>query len=91
MGGDAWAEGIMAAKESPNLYVDFCATWADADKVARVVGELGAERVLFGSDYTLFDPGHTLGMLEEAALSVEEKALILRGNAERLFGISLAG
>jgi predicted TIM-barrel fold metal-dependent hydrolase len=89
MGGDAWWEGIAAAKESPNLYVDFCATWGDVDKVARVVAELGPERVLFGSDYTLFEPGHTLGMLEEAALSSEERSLILHGNAERLFGISL--
>jgi predicted TIM-barrel fold metal-dependent hydrolase len=91
MGGDAWLEGTAAAKESANLYLDFCATWADADKVAWAVQELGAERVLFGSDYTLFDPAHTLGMIEEAAVSAEAKALILRGNAERLFGISPAG
>jgi predicted TIM-barrel fold metal-dependent hydrolase len=87
MGGDAWLEGIAAAKESANLHVDFCATWADADKVAWVVRELGAERVLFGSDYTLFEPAHTLGMIDEAAISAEEKALILYGNAERLFKI----
>jgi uncharacterized protein len=89
MGGDAWAEGIRAAKESPNLYVDMCASWADADKVAHAVKELGPERVLFGSDFTLFEPAHTLGMIDEADLSDEVRSLILHGNAERLFGSAL--
>ncbi len=86
MGGDAWREGIRAARESRNLYVDMCASWADADKVAAAVQELGPERVLFGSDFTLFDPAHTLGMVAEADLSAEARSLILHGNAERLFG-----
>jgi predicted TIM-barrel fold metal-dependent hydrolase len=89
MGGDAWVEGIRAAKESPNLYVDMCASWADADKVADAVKELGPERVLFGSDFTLFDPAHTLGMIEDADLSDDDRELILHGNAERLFGGAL--
>jgi predicted TIM-barrel fold metal-dependent hydrolase len=89
MGGDAWREGILAAKESPNLFVDMCASWADADKVAAAVRELGPERVLFGSDFTLFDPAQTLGMIEEADLSQEVRSLILHGNAERLFGSTL--
>jgi predicted TIM-barrel fold metal-dependent hydrolase len=90
MGGDAWLEGIRAAKESPNLYVDVCASWADADKVADSVRELGPERVLFGSDFTLFDPAHTLGMIEDADLSEDARSLVLHGNAERLFGEALA-
>lgn len=85
MGGDTWWEGIAVAGEAPNLYLEPCATWADADKVAQAVREVGAERFLFGSDYTLFDPGHTLGMIEDAELSAEERELILYGNAARLF------
>ena len=91
MGGDAWREGLRAAAESPNLYVDMCASWADADKVAEAVDALGPERVLFGSDFTLFDPAHTLGMIEDAVLSDEARELILHGNAERLFGTALSG
>ncbi len=86
MGGDRWWEGLEAARESPNLYVDPCATWADADKVACAVRELGADRVLFGSDYPLFNAGYTLGMIEDAAIAEEERALILHGNAQRIFG-----
>jgi len=47
MGGDTWWEGIRAAKEAQNLYVDPSATWADADKVAAAVHELGSEHILF--------------------------------------------
>lgn len=89
MGGDAWPEGLRAAKESPNLHVDMCASWADADKVARAVDELGAERVLFGSDFTLFEPAHTLGMIEDAEISDDARQLILHGSAERVFGAAL--
>jgi predicted TIM-barrel fold metal-dependent hydrolase len=87
MGGDLWWEGIAAARESPNLYVDPCGTCADADKIGVAVRELGAERMLFGSDYTLFDPAYTLGMIEDADLSAEQRALILYGNAQRLFNL----
>ncbi len=90
MGGDSCQEGILAAKESPNLFVDVCASWADADKVAAAVKELGPERILFGSDFTLFDPAQTLGMIEEADLSEQARSLILHENAERLFGAALA-
>lgn len=90
MGGDAWQEGIRAAKEAPNLYVDMCASWADSDKVATVVRELGAERVLFGSDFTLFDPAHTLGMIHDANLTDDSRSLVLHGNAKRLFSSALA-
>jgi uncharacterized protein len=89
MGGDAWREGLLAAREAQNLYVDMCASWADVDKVAAAVEAIGPERVLFGSDFTLFDPAHTLGMVEEADLSDEARSLILHGNAERLFGSTL--
>jgi len=86
MGGDTWCEGIQVAKECPNLYLEPCTTWADADKIRIAVDEIGAERLLFGSDYSLFDPAHSLGMIEDADLSAEERELILHVNAERLFG-----
>ncbi len=87
MGGDAWWDGIAAAREAPNLYLDPCGTCADSDKIGIAVRELGAERMLFGSDFTLFDPAYTLGMIEDAELATEQRELILYGNAQRLFGL----
>jgi predicted TIM-barrel fold metal-dependent hydrolase len=87
MGGDAWWEGIAAAREAANLYIDPCGTCIDSDKVGVAVRELGAEKIVFGSDYALFEPAYTLGMLEDADLSAEQRELIMHGNAERLFGL----
>jgi uncharacterized protein len=91
MGGDAWWDGIAAAREAPNLYVDPCGTCTDSDKIGIAVRELGAERMVFGSDFTLFDPAYTLGMIEDADLSTEQRELILHGNAQRLFGLPPVG
>ncbi|HOR01618.1 MAG TPA: amidohydrolase family protein [Anaerolineae bacterium] len=87
MGGDCWWEGIRVARESPNLYLEVCSTWTDPEKVRLAVAAVGAERVLFGSDATLFDAAYALGAMEDAGLSAEERALIMGGNARRLFGI----
>jgi len=90
LGGDMWWEGIAAAKEAPNLHADMSATWTDAEKVTTAVTELGAERLLFGSDYTLFDASHALGMLEDADLTPDQRELVMHGNAERIFGARLS-
>lgn len=87
MGGDRWDLGLEAASQSPNLFVEPCCSWADPGKVVAAVRKLGAERVLFGSDYTLFDPGYALGMVTGAALAAEQKEMILGENARRLFGL----
>lgn len=85
MGGDAWWEGVRAAQESPNLYLEICSTWTDPEKIRAAIDAVGVERVLFGSDATLFDVAHMLGAVEDAGLSDEEIALIMGENARRLF------
>jgi len=87
MGGDAWWQGIAAARQAANLYIDPWGTCIDSDKIGVAVRELGAEKMLFGSDYGLFEPAYTLGMLEDADISAEQRELILHGNAERVFGL----
>jgi predicted TIM-barrel fold metal-dependent hydrolase len=49
------------------------------------VAEVGAERILYGSDLTWIDPRTQLGMILDAEVTDEDKALILRDNALRLF------
>ncbi len=54
-----------------------------------LVGQVGAERVMLGSDYC-FDMGCARPVevvTEHPALSAEDKALILEGNARRLLGL----
>jgi aminocarboxymuconate-semialdehyde decarboxylase len=60
----------------------------DPGMVAQLVERFGAEHVLLGTDYP-FDMGTTdpLGFLEQVPLSDGQRALVLGGNAERLFSI----
>ncbi len=48
---------------------------------------IGADKVLFGSDYPLLAQSRLLKEINSADLSEEAKSLILSGNAQRLLGI----
>ncbi len=54
----------------------------------QVVQLVGAERILFGSDYPLLEQGQALKDITSLNLSEEAKNLILAGNAQRLLGIT---
>ena len=54
------------------------------NQVSRLVG---ADRILFGTDYPLLPPSRFLKEIESADLTGEERDLILSGNARRLLGI----
>ena len=46
---------------------------------------MGAERVLFGTDYPLIKHPRLLAQLRESGLTADEQALIAGGNAAKLF------
>ena len=54
----------------------------------QVVQVLGAEHVLFGSDYPLLTPGRLLKEIRSLELPRETEESILSGNARRLLGIT---
>ena len=72
-----------------NVYFDTAATpfLYDARVFETVAGLVGAERILFGSDFPLLPQERVLKQLEGAALSSEEKDAIGGGNAARLLGL----
>ena len=84
-GGD-WEQGIRAIRACPNVYADL----AGGDPVAGItemaVRELGAERVLYGSDAGGRAFATQLAKVHGADISDEEKRLILAGNLQRLLG-----
>jgi predicted TIM-barrel fold metal-dependent hydrolase len=86
-GGDAWRDALVVAKDTPNIYLEFCCSAVESQKVERAVEALGPDRICFGSDATLFDAGYMLAMYEEAALSPEARAKVMGGNALNLFGL----
>jgi len=78
-------------KERPNMYLTTSGRNAQIDRL-RAVKELGAERVLYGSDMPFAHPVPdilSITLIPKSKLSDEEKALILGGNLARLLNIEL--
>jgi len=72
-----------------NVYFDSATSpFLYAPKVFRVAVELvGAERILFGTDYPLIDHQRLLGQVRQAGLPSEVEKAVLGGNAARLLGL----
>ncbi|MGI6082868.1 MAG: amidohydrolase family protein [Limnochordia bacterium] len=81
-GGGDWEWTLRALRDSsPNVYVDVSGSNLDDGQVEFAVAELGAERILFGTDGTM---AGCVGKVVGASLTEEQRDLIFRGNAERL-------
>lgn len=82
-----WHRAVAAAKAHPNIYLDTTSSTFDNGMVEFAVREVGAERVLYGSDMPLLDPILAVAKITESNLTDREKDLILHGNIERLLGM----
>lgn len=80
---------IARAKMSDNYYLDLSGTGLFRyGMLCRAVREMGADHVLFGTDYPTCTPGmYVGGVTYDKFLSDEEKALVFAGNAKRLLGL----
>lgn len=94
-GWNVWAPARENILRPPSEYLARCyfdsITWDDVS-LGFLVGRVGAERVLLGSDYPFImgeeRPGTIVG---QTGLSEEDKNLILGGNCRRLLGLDHTG
>ena len=88
-GWSMWEEASQKLSGIPNLYVDCSSTmgFIDLETTKRAIKNYGAERVLFGTDYPMWNPAKELEMFFALGLSEEENRMILSENAKRLFSI----
>lgn len=77
---------IKNMKEHENYYLDLSGTGLFRHgMLRRLIDEVGAERILFGSDYPTCNPAMFVGgVVLDELLTEREKRLILYENAERL-------
>jgi hypothetical protein len=79
-------QAILAAKHAPNLYLATTAV-PEPGFIKDAVSALGPERVVFGSNGPGMPPDLQLEVIRRAELGAETEALVLGGNAVRLYGI----
>lgn len=82
-GGD-WEQGVRAIRARQNVCVELGGGDPVAGMTEMAVRELGAERVLFGSDAAGRSFASQLGKVHGAAISDDAKRLVFAGNLKRL-------
>lgn len=85
IGWESWREVLTLATRYPNLMVE--TSWQPAHVVRRAVKTIGAERVLFGSDFPMFQQWQALREVRRA-LHPDEFEKVASLNALRLLGLS---
>jgi predicted TIM-barrel fold metal-dependent hydrolase len=78
--------GVLSLNPSEHLrllYTDSVCVWPPA--LRSTLELVGAERVMFGSDYPFWDPQRTFDTLQDAGLSHADLSAIRSDNARRLF------
>jgi len=76
---------IKLAKKYPSIILDTSGDVSDFGLLKMQVDEIGAARVVFGSDLNMMDERTVLGRIYDADITLEEKKMILGENACRLF------
>lgn len=87
LGWESWRRAFALAKSCPNVYVE--TSWQPARIIRRAVDVLGSERIVFGSDYPMFQPWQALGELRKALTEAEFRNVTSK-NAKRLLRLAPA-
>ncbi len=75
---------VEYAKKYPHLWLELCLSRSPFGLVEYLVREVGADRILYGSDAPWMPFGHQLGRVLFADISEEDKKKILAENARRV-------
>jgi predicted TIM-barrel fold metal-dependent hydrolase len=74
------------------LFVDASSSfsWIGRRHMRELIRMWGADRVMFGSDYPMWDPAHELNEMLHCDLTDDELELVLWKNAEAFTGVAVA-
>jgi predicted TIM-barrel fold metal-dependent hydrolase len=88
--GNDWERGIRMIRTAKNVWSEVCGSDPTAGFVEMAVRELGAERVIYGSDAGGRSFASQLAKVLSAHLPAEAQRLILGGNLRRILAPILA-
>ena len=96
MGGATWRQALEIAQSHDNAFFDCCEIieWTHSEngpsdrELAQLIRDIGADRVMMGSDFPWYDLDRTIDrVMALPLLSMEEKEGIIGANAERILRI----
>lgn len=87
MGGADWRNGIAAAQQSVNIFLETSGA-LDRAKISAAVTAIGPHRVLFGSGLPNLDPAAALGLIKDSGITPNEQRRMLYDNAYRLLNLA---
>jgi predicted TIM-barrel fold metal-dependent hydrolase len=82
---------VTIGRDFENVYLDLCASAAGYGVVERFVADVGAHKVLFGSDAGFLSAAQQIGRVALARITEEEKRAVLGLNAQRVLGLASVG
>ena len=90
-GWSIWEEATEQLVGYKNLYVDCSSSlpWLSKETAVHLMRRWGADRVMFGVDYPMWDPKDELERFLSLGLSDEENRSILYETAAKLYGVDL--
>ena len=88
MGGSLYfGEAIIVAKNLENLYLNTAGVY-QPQIIKIAVDKLGANRIIFGSDFPWGNPKIELAKVEVSGITEEQKELVLGKNLARVLGMT---
>ncbi len=90
-GWSVWEDAVPALHRYENFIVDCssCSHWLDDERMVRYIRTYGADRVMFGTDFPLWDPAEELRKIERLPLTDDEREKIFYRNAKELYRIDM--
>ena len=90
-GWGVWKEATEKLSKYQNLTVDCSSSFAfiSPEEAKDIVRKYGAEKVIFGTDYPMWEYKAELERFHALGLTDEEEQMILYKNAAKLFGIEV--
>lgn len=88
-GWSIWEEASKVYCDMPNLFVDCSSSfyYLDREKAREIIYRYGVDKVMFATDYPMWDPEKELDFFLSLGFTKEENEKMLSENAKRLFGI----
>lgn len=88
-GWSIWEEAVDVYRDMPNFYVDCSSSfpYLKPEAATEVIRKYGSKKVLFGTDYPMWDAKREIEYFLNLPLEKNEINDILNMNAKRLFGL----